>query len=379
MTYRPGSPDAIENERLAHELDKLRPRQTGPALEAPESFLARASSMPADGMDAVRDALLVRLGAKRPAAAHPLVEAHNLTGHTLGELAALGVAIGTGRRELPAVRAALSSDALPELVESVASTVVSGIYAQGMGDMNWLAPAPLPNFKPSAYGTAGPADFALTREGEQIAASESEFTLSGEALQLRRYRARAIFSVEAWLSNSATALRTLLEVQAGAAVRLIRKLAFTALAANGDLQDGTAQFAAGRGNLLTGKALSAANLDLAEEALAELALASGEPLDVAGRYLIVAASKRATADALNMASGNKYTVVSSGHLSGASWWLLPAANVAPVFARAFLGETDPGVTVRQLPPDAKRDVMRFDFSIATAVAPVSPYAVQANV
>ncbi len=168
-------------------------------------------------------------------------------------------------------------------------------------------------------------------------------------------------------------------MQAGAAVRLLRKLAFTTLAANGDLADGTAQFAAGRGNLLTAKALTAANLDLAEEALGELPLTSGEPLDLPGRYLIVAQSARATADVLNESTGRRYQVVSSAALTGASWWLLPAPGVCPTFARAFLGETDPGIDVRQLPPDAKRDTMRFDFTVATAVAPVSHYAVQCNV
>ena len=230
--------------------------------------------------EALPDFLLAKLQGAAPSGRHPLARDLFRSGASVAE-AALQVAenreIALGAPNTARVHAAFTESDFPAIFANQAAVLVRSAFAAQARHRAFCRRIELANFKETEIAQIHPPAGAIKEvvSGEEL----SSFDISGGAgakTRLRVYAGTIALSDAALLGDELEAFAAALGAYGITFSTLEAALVYSALEDNGNLNDDSPWFNAGAGNLLTGAALTGANLGAAMAALRK------QPKDDAG-------------------------------------------------------------------------------------------------
>jgi len=252
--------------------------------------------------------------------------------------------------------AATTADLPGLLADSIAKAFLSHFAVAENSWRDWASEGTLSDFKPAARVRLEDYSGLLnpTEPGDTIT-FESPRDGSAEVTRLTTYRGGISFTREAALNDELAGLAALVRSTAEVARRVEDRLAYDVLSTNPTLADGTPLFDASRNNTTTG-AITTASLGAAAAFIEGRQDASGEPLDLKPRRLIVPSTIRADAESVvaatrgagaSVSTSPPIRVVSSGHLDKSStsqWFLTTGPDQQPAVEVSFLNrQTEPTI------------------------------------
>jgi hypothetical protein len=197
---------------------------------------------------------------------------------------------GLPENDRDVIRAALETEAtLADLAGLVNTAVLTGFRIAPDTTTGWVRSVPLPNFLASQLAAVTTAP-RLERLSRGRTAPRVGFAVTAEGWSLARFAASFEIDEQDMVAAPFDVFAVALEEIGAAARRLVPDLVYSTLLANGDMADGSAAFAAERGNC-GNAALADTSLDAGIAAVGGQVLtdADGAPVHrgLAAKYLIV--------------------------------------------------------------------------------------------
>jgi hypothetical protein len=356
MTYRPGSPEAIENERLEHEL----------AMYAQRHGIDRAPRLsPADRREAMAHAFAAALG-HAPRSMHPAAE--NLR---LGPAPFVGLAhecLRAAGRRMPApggdgfevIAAALSTSDYPEIVTSTARGIAAAIQTDALADVLSVTQGQqVESFATNSFSSVDLDGLPLPSARTVDAFWYPRARLLSEGFQAYSVPAKLLFPREVLVGDSRGFVEAVVAAFAATAARNEAAALAAMLEANGNLQDGAAWFASAKGSDVSAAPLTVAGLAKAMAALRTVPTAAGEPANGQLAAVIVAPADEGTMLSVieQLPQDRRPRCVVLPALTASTyWWAVAAPRSHPSIIRATLTGADPSaVSIGALLPAREFD------------------------
>lgn len=282
---------------------------------------------------------------------------------------------GMGRAQIAELSMHATADFPLILADSARKQMLNAYAVAAPTYKLWTKASTTPDFKTmSRLRLSETPSFLKVPEGAQI--TLGTMTESREQYALATYGRGVSFTRQMLINDDLGAFNDLLSAFGQQAARLENKTVYAILNTNGNMADSAALFVAGHANLGTG-AIGNTGLDAMFVAMAtQKGLDGVTILNLAPKYLVVPAAKRATAEAAMTAVGpnvkasdqnwfaGRLTVVADGELDGTStsvWYGAADPAIAPGIEYAHLDGAEGPQIIRKENEDAILGVQLYAY------------------
>lgn len=285
-----------------------------------------------------------------------------------------------GESDTQFVKRAIVTADLAQLLANVSNKIMGQTGPEKFSFSKWTMPIQLRDFKETPIVQLGAYSLQSKTEGGDYA--EASLTDSDEKITLRERGLRFSISQKAIINDDLGALKMLPMQAQSAGFRDIEGTVYDILNTNGNMSDGVALFHATHGNLISsaGGVPSVASLEAVNLLFAAQTDASGTPLDLRAKYLIVPpqyeveARQLASAtmipnavNAVNPYAGELEVVVSS-RISGNVWYAAAdREQLAAIVTATLEGQDEPMVSTEEHFRSSNLE-MKVEFPNAAAAA-----------